>query len=837
VSCFPIGTATETSGTPSFSGDGTSKPCQWMVCESVRSGRWTSPRLVSVIFMSSFWRKSRVGADIWVCPLYVATRWDTDWSGSDVTSRNPKMYSGSSSRFGMVAYPSVATSDSVVVAAEAGRTPRPSPPTTPPATVVTRAPAPAALRKSRRLGPCLSRPLIPPWRWSIPDLLGGILQRLAVLLERRQQRHYRSWQLVRTEIPWGPDPDGPLLWPVLAVVVAATGGVGRRLQTGRRADAAVRGRARRERVRRRRERRAGAAHTAVDGRRRRLQVVVTTEPDGRVLARDRDRGRLRVEPRPGHGQFQDERRHEERVLADAVALAAGNRPLHPVGPEDLAVGQRRVTRREGVRVVRRAADLEVDKSLVDQGRSRAELAQGHRVVVPEDVVEQRRGVGEVGCTGGQGGLEHRLVRLSRQAGRMRHADGGVLRRRGGDVVGHRVVDDPHVRGVIEHDRPAKVGGPVVHDHVVADIDRLAERVGDEDAAAVITGEVALDQVAIDLHRSGAVAGTGGQGRAGARAVGTDRHLRLDRYPGARVDGVVVVDLVIVNRAAGAQAQVRDAGPVLHAEVRAEDAACDVVVVGAVEDPDAAGAGQPAVAHDAVVRHPDVVVVAAVRVRLAEADAAGEDATVVLEDVVGDLHVVDVCLQLDTAGAVTAAGLKAKAVDAGAVERGAVAAGGRGGHVVRRDGLGDGCDVGATHDRRERRVGDVRRVRGHGGVVGCGVLREEAAVDLRADDVEPWVLGGTRIELVGPDEATRTQTLDLQRLPQQDVLVVDTRRQDDQAARCGPVVRVLQRVRVGSRRWRWRHVHDRRVVTDRIPASPVGAQHVDGDAVDAGIAAV
>src|SRR5215510_4151186 len=607
-----------------------SKPCQWIVCESVRSGRWTSPRLVSVIFMSSFWTKSRVGADIWVCPLYCATRWDTDWSGSDVTSRNPKMYSGSSSRFGMVAYPSVATSDSVVVAAEAGRAPRPSPPTTPPATLVTRAPAPAALRKSRRLGPCLSRPLIPPWRWSIPDLLGGILQRLAVLLERRQQRHYRSWQLVRTEIPWGPDPDGPLLWPVLAVVVAATGGVGRRRQPGRRADAAVGGRAWRQCVRRRRERRAGAAHTAVDRGRGRLQVVVTAEPDRRVLARDRDGGCLRVEPRPGHRQLQGERGHEQRVLADAVALAAGNRPLHPIGPEDLPIGQRRVPRGEGVRVVRRPVDLEVDEPRVDEGRPGAELAQSHRVVVPEDVVEQRGRVGEVRRTGGQAGLEQRLVRLRAEAGRVRHADGGVLRRGGGDVVGHRVVDDPRVCGVVERDGPAEIGCPVVDDHVVADIERLGERVGHKDAAAVVTGEVALDQVAVDLHRSGAVAATGGDRAAGCGiAVGADRQLRLDRDPGARVDGVVVVDPVVVDRAAGAQAPVRDAGAVLHPEVRAEDAPRNVVVVRAVEDADAAGAGQPAVAEDPVVPDPDVVVVVSVRVRLAEADAAGEDAAVVL----------------------------------------------------------------------------------------------------------------------------------------------------------------------------------------------------------------
>src|SRR5262249_12648807 len=266
------------------------------------------------------------------------------------------------------------------------------------------------------------------------------------------------------------------------------------------------------------------------------------------------------------------------------------------------------------------------------------------------------------------------------------------------------------------------------------------------------------------------AGTGGQGGARARAGSADRHLRLDRYPGARVDGVVVVDLVIVNRAAGAEAPVRDAGPVLHAEVRAEDAARDVVVVGAVEDPDAAGGGPPAVAHDAVVRHPDVVVVFSVRVRLAETDAAGEDATVVLEDVVGDLHVVDLGLQLDPARAVAAPGLKAKAVDAGAIECGAVLTTGQGRHVVRRLGLGDGGDARATHDRRERRVGGVWRVRGHGGVVGRGVLREEAAVDHRAGDVEPRVLGRARIELVGPDEAAGAETLNLQRLPQQDVLV-------------------------------------------------------------------
>src|SRR5262249_45338212 len=206
------------------------------------------------------------------------------------------------------------------------------------------------------------------------------------------------------------------------------------------------------------------------------------------------------------------------------------------------------------------------------------------------------------------------------------------------------------------DGPAEIGCPVVDDHVVADVDRLGERVGHEDAAAVVTGEVALDQVAVDLHRAGAVAAAGGDRGARARAVGAARQLGPDRGPRARADSVVVVDPVVVDRAAGAQAPVRDAGAVLHPEVRAEDALRNVVVVGAVEDADAAGAGQPAVAEDAVVPDPDVVVVVSVRVRLAEADAAGEDATVVLENVVGELHVVDVCLQLDAAGAVAASRL-------------------------------------------------------------------------------------------------------------------------------------------------------------------------------------
>src|SRR5262249_26847006 len=107
-------------------------------------------------------------------------------------------------------------------------------------------------------------------------------------------------------------------------------------------------------------------------------------------------------------------------------------------------------------------------------------------------------------------------------GGVRRAEGGFLRRGGADVVGHGVVDDPRVGGVVERDGPAEIGCPVVDDHVVADVDRLGERVGHEDAAAVVTGEVALDQVAVDLHRAGAVAAAGGDRGARARAVGARR---------------------------------------------------------------------------------------------------------------------------------------------------------------------------------------------------------------------------------------------------------------------------------------------------------------------------
>src|SRR6185295_1024120 len=101
----------------------------------------------------------------------------------------------------------------------------------------------------------------------------------------------------------------------------------------------------------------------------------------------------------------------------------------------------------------------------------------------------------------------------------------------------------------------------------------------------------------------------------------------------------------------------------------------LVPVGAVEDPDAAGLGQAAVADHPVVGDPHSVVVVdpgarAARagvVRLADADAAGDHATVVLQHVVGQPDVVDRGLELNAAGAVTLTGGQADPVDPGAVE--------------------------------------------------------------------------------------------------------------------------------------------------------------------------
>src|SRR4029077_15297157 len=74
------------------------------------------------------------------------------------------MYRGSPGRPGTFAYPSDATSDSVVVVAFADGTRRrePEPVTSPPAATAPAAPQPAALRNSLRLVPLVGSRIVPP---------------------------------------------------------------------------------------------------------------------------------------------------------------------------------------------------------------------------------------------------------------------------------------------------------------------------------------------------------------------------------------------------------------------------------------------------------------------------------------------------------------------------------------------------------------------------------------------------------------------------------------------------------------------------------------------------
>ena len=88
----PIGTEIDSSGTPSNSGIALTKPCQWMVCPSTRSGRTARPRFdrltrTALSFATgSYSSKARTGALIWASPRCMMT-----WlSLSPVTSRNPK---------------------------------------------------------------------------------------------------------------------------------------------------------------------------------------------------------------------------------------------------------------------------------------------------------------------------------------------------------------------------------------------------------------------------------------------------------------------------------------------------------------------------------------------------------------------------------------------------------------------------------------------------------------------------------------------------------------------------------------------------------------------------
>src|SRR6185369_7717308 len=221
------------------------------------------------------------------------------------------------------------------------------------------------------------------------------------------------------------------------------------------------------------------------------------------------------------------------------------------------------------------------------------------------------------------------------------------------------------------------------------------------------------------------------------------------------------------------------------------------------------------------------------IQLAKPDPAGDDTAVVLEHVVRQLHVVGTGLQLDTAGAVTVPGHESETVDPSPTEPGAVLTRGQGGYVIRGRALSDNGEVGAPkYDARRpiREAGEHGRMSGHRGVERREVLLEEPAVDDAALDVEPRVLGIAALEFVRTDDAAWAETLNLQWLPDEDVLVVGARRQHQQAAGRRAIDRVLKcgRARPRSRWWR-RNVHDRRVVGNAATRAP----RMDGDAVDAG----
>ena len=198
----------------------------------------------------------------------------------------------------MVMYPSVATSERPWWPPRPAEMSEPAPAarTSPPTATVPAAPSPAALMKL----PPRADPAVLVSALASPD-------RQSPIHWSNHPRH-----LVGTEVPWrrcaGRD-NGP------------------RAGCGRRCPRSVRS-SHRPRTGSRSGPRS-SAHAVVDRERRGTerrdrQVVVARETHGRVLAGDRHRGHLRVEPRSAHGQLVDQRGQEQRVAAE-VPLTAGHR--------------------------------------------------------------------------------------------------------------------------------------------------------------------------------------------------------------------------------------------------------------------------------------------------------------------------------------------------------------------------------------------------------------------------------------------------------------------------------------------------------------------------------
>ena len=390
-------------------------------------------------------------------------------------------------------------------------------------------------------------------------------------------------------------------------------------------------------------------------------------------------------------------------------------------------------------------------------------------------------------------------------------------RGGRDVLGDRVVDNPDVGGVVDGDAAALVGRDVVHDHVVGDVHHAGSGHQEPQAAAVIAGDVLLDDVGVDGLRARA------ERDALGRLVRQDllgRELTGDDHAGALVVRLVEADAVVVDGAVRAEPVERDATAVFSRVVAADHVLRDVVVVRAVEEPDRAGQVRAAVAEDLVVGDEDVLVVVRLAGRVdrrgADADTAGVGAAIGLDHVVGDHRVARVRVQehaaalgdglsgqgrrqraaalgIDGAREVEVlASLDGEAIDLGRVVR--PGCGARAPDIVGRrvtgrmrehvDGLaiGDGlvavpgepCDAGVP-------VGRVGlRPEGR-----CGCLEREApAVQVGAEHrlaCEARVLAGDGA--VGPRiGAAGADALELEALRDDHVLVVRARRVEPDAAR-------------------------------------------------------
>src|ERR1700738_2881329 len=173
------------------------------------------------------------------------------------------------------------------------------------------------------------------------------------------------------------------------------------------------------------------------------------------------------------------------------------------------------------------------------------------------------------------------------------------------------------------------------------------------AAAVVAGLVALDEVGVDHHRA----------RALREPIRPGDVLAPDVDAAAFVLRFIGDDLVVVDDAALAEAEMADAAAVVGGEVAADVVVGDRVIVAAGKDADSAAArGEAAVHRDAVVIDGQVVIeraaegiVGADQARLAGADTAGEVALVGEDFAVADRQVCGKAADEDAAAGLGGAG--------------------------------------------------------------------------------------------------------------------------------------------------------------------------------------